>query len=194
MTSGKSGCSSKSRRVGGKASPSAAPEVIEAVPCAIYSRSAIEENPDPEKHAVAIQQQHCLRTIWGKRSEGWVHRVTLSDPNCSGISPNRLGLQLLLSLAKAHQIKVVVVQKRERLGRDIRLVSAIETELSRHGVKIYSCIEGMRSDSPLNHLFQLQQLSPASAALNPDTISSPRRNILRGLRAQNMRSQSSSSR
>jgi len=154
--------SSKRRHIGGKASLSASLESIKAVPCAIYARSATEEDPNPERHAVVAQQQRCSRAIWEKQAEGWVHRVTLSDPNCSGASPYRLGLQLLIAMAKARQIKVVVVYGRDRLARSMELSASIQAELDRHGVKVYSCLEGMCSDSPVSRLIHV--LLRASAA------------------------------
>ena len=130
------------------------PKPVEAVPCVIYARSATEEDPNPERHVVVAQQQRCSRAIWEKQAKGWVHRVTLSDPNCSGASPDRLGLQLLIALAKGRQIKVVVVYGRDRLARSMELSARIQAELDRHGVKVYSCLEGMCSDSPVNCLSQ----------------------------------------
>lgn len=183
MTANKFGHSSQRLRFDEKASRSFLPKDCEFVPCAIYARSATERDPNPEKHAVMIQQQHCLRAIWQKQSEGWVHRVTLSDPNCSGASPNRLGLQLLLSLVRTRKIKVVVVYARDRLARGIELCAGIHADLARHGVKVYSCVEGMGGDGPVDLFYQaLQRASDAHE--NASERSAPGRRTLRARKAK----------
>ena len=146
-----------------------------------------EEDPNPENFAVVAQQERCIRAIWERRAEGWVHRVTLSDPGCSGMSASHLGLQLLIELVKARAIKVVVVHRRNRLSRSIELLTGIQAILDRHGVKVYSCNEGMCVDGPRG---RLQKCFAALVAPKPAMVRQPSilgRRMLRALKANGKR-------
>lgn len=118
------------------------------VQCAIYTRVSTAEQAKEEHHSLGAQEEYCLGEIKRRQQEGWVHRITLSDPGYSGATFERPGLLELIRLAKAGKIQVVVVYKRERLFRDVRIASKVQAIFDAAGVRILSHVEGMHDGSP----------------------------------------------
>ncbi len=99
---------------------------------------------------------------------GWTEAGEYSD-HCTGKTPIRPGLQLLLKHAQKGAFDVVLVLRIDRIMRSVRHFIGLNDELALHRVKIVSAADGMDYDTPIGRLvrgvlmqvaeFELEQLS-----------------------------------
>jgi len=134
---------------------------FDPVPCVIYIRVSTDEQAKEEHYSLEAQEEYCMGEIRKRKSEGWVHQITISDPGYSGFTFDRPGLLQLISLVRAGKIKVIVVYKRERLFRNADLAAQVQAIFDMHGVKVLSYVEGMHDSSP--HSVLMRQFIDANA-------------------------------
>ncbi len=93
---------------------------------AIYIRTA---TPDEESRA---RQEKACRALAAKK--GWPVAAVYVDEGINGLAPELPAFTRLLAAAREHSFDVVVMQWRNRLGRDMRLVSRRLAMLQRLGL------------------------------------------------------------
>ena len=134
---------------------------FETVACAIYVRVSTDEQAKAEHYSLEAQEEYCMGEIRKRQSEGWVHRITISDPGYTGSTYDRPGLLRLIAMVKSGAIRVIVVYKRERLFRNADLAAQVQAIFDAHGVRVISYSEGMIDSSP--HGVMMRQFVDASA-------------------------------
>jgi site-specific DNA recombinase len=134
---------------------------FEPMPCAIYTRVSTDEQAKEEHYSLEAQEEYCMAEIRKRQSEGWVYKETLTDPGYSGFTYDRPGLIRLIQLAKASEIKVIVVYKRERLFRNADLAAQVQAIFDATGVRVHSYVEGIHDSSP--HSVLMRQFIDANA-------------------------------
>ena len=110
----------------------------------IYTRISSDEQ---EKGYSLEEQEHmCKAAIEAK---GWKYVKTFSDPDASGRTMNRPGLQSMIIAIKDGEIKAVFIWKLDRLSRKQRdTMTIIEDILEENGVELVSLHETLDTSSP----------------------------------------------
>jgi DNA invertase Pin-like site-specific DNA recombinase len=86
------------------------------------------------------------------RRRGWVHVGTFSDPATSGRTHRRRGLQNLLRYVKAGLIDVVVIDRIDRLYRNLPKLLETVKFFNDRGVRLVSVAEGIDFQTPWGKL------------------------------------------
>lgn len=129
------------------------PEAVSAQPqrplrAADYIRVSTGEQVT-EGHGMDTQPANTGDLI---RRRGWVHVGTFSDPATSGRTHRRRGLQNLLRYVEMGLIDVVVIDRIDRLYRNLHKLLETVKFLNDHGVRLVSVAEGIDFQTPWGKL------------------------------------------
>lgn len=123
-------------------------EARRLIRCAIYIRVSTEEQAKPGHYSLDAQTAKCLETIRTHKHEGWVHKITLSDPGYTGGNTDRPGFLRLYGMVKNGEIDCVVAYRRDRLFRNLDVGSQFQSACDSRGVIVCSTEEGISDQSP----------------------------------------------
>ncbi|MCL6596703.1 MAG: recombinase family protein [Firmicutes bacterium] len=118
---------------------------------AAYLRVSTEGQVGDDKFGLAAQRQAVEEYA---KAQGLELVAWYEDDGISGGTLDRPGLMALLAAAKAHEFKVVVVAKMDRVARDLMAQLWIEKELLKAEVELVSAAEPFRGNDPANVLFR----------------------------------------
>lgn len=113
-----------------------------------YARVSIEPQV-AEGHGMDTQPANTGELI-SKR--GWVHIGTFSDPAVSGRTHRRRGLQNLLRHVKAGLVDVVVIDRIDRLYRNLSKLLETVKFFNDYNVRLVSVAEGIDFETPWGKL------------------------------------------
>jgi site-specific DNA recombinase len=108
------------------------------VPAAAYLWVSTDDQAGPEHHSLKRQEEFCLGEIRKRQSEGWVHKITISDLGYSGATLERPGLLKLIAMAKNGEIGAIVVFMHDRLFRDGSTAAQVQTIFDDHKIIVVS--------------------------------------------------------
>jgi site-specific DNA recombinase len=119
---------------------------LEGATCAIYLRVSSAEQAADDHVSLDVQREQCLayaqRQGWGPLGDGQTGDLVFLDVRSGLEVEKRDAYQRLLALARTEQIKVILVWRYDRFGRDDGELITRYAELTRLGVKLVSATEG----------------------------------------------------
>lgn len=136
--------------------------------CVIYCRVSTEDQAEKDFNSCEKQELTCKDYIERNRRDGWVWIQTITDAGYSGGNLNRPGIRKLISMAKAKEMDVLVVYRRDRLFRDTGDSSSLQQFFDLNGVIVASTNEGIHDRSP--HARFARQMIDAMSEMERLTI------------------------
>jgi site-specific DNA recombinase len=114
--------------------------------CSIYLRVSTAEQATDEHVSLKVQREQCVayaeRQGWQILGDGQTGDLVFLDVRSGLEVEKRDAYQRLLALARTKKIKVIVVWRYDRFGRDDGELITRYAELTRLGVKLISATEG----------------------------------------------------
>jgi DNA invertase Pin-like site-specific DNA recombinase len=132
-------------------SPSS-PAAPGSVPVAIYSRVSTDDQVGGRFDSCESQAAVCRDLLRQGKSKGWHEVACLTDAAYSGGSMNRPGIQAIMRLIEAGEVKVVIVFKLERLSRNIDEWGPFRAFLQKHNCELVSATEDISEAEPEGRL------------------------------------------
>lgn len=123
-----------------------------SVPVAIYSRVSTDDQVGGRFDSCESQAAVCRDLLCQGKSKGWHEVACLTDAAYSGGSMNRPGIQALMRLIEAGEVKVVIVFKLERLSRNIDEWGPFRAFLQKHNCELVSATEDISEAEPEGRL------------------------------------------
>lgn len=107
--------------------------------CFIYTRVSTKNQVEGDGHA--RQEEVCFKFI---QSKGWTHCVTFAEGGVSGTVPGiyRPQFNALIQRAVANNVKTVIVERSDRLARDLIESELILRECAVHNISIWCADSG----------------------------------------------------
>jgi site-specific DNA recombinase len=119
---------------------------LEGATCAVYLRVSSAEQATDDHVSLDVQREQCLayaqRQGWELLGDGQTGDLVFLDVRSGLEVEKRDAYQRLLALARTKQIKVILVWRYDRFGRDDGELITRYAELTRLGVKLISATEG----------------------------------------------------
>jgi DNA invertase Pin-like site-specific DNA recombinase len=140
---------------------------LKIVPVAAYLRVSTDDQARPEHYSLEQQEDFCRAEIQKRQSEGWVLKITISDPGYSGATLERPGLLKLIAMAKKGEIGAIVVFMRDRLFRDGSMAAQVQMIFDYHNIIVVSS-QGVHDRTPQSVF--MRQLIDAQSQLERANI------------------------
>lgn len=128
------------------------PGVTHRLVCYIYRRVSTVEQFDS---GLGLEAQLVQCQAYAVR-QGYEVSGVYTEEGVSGAAPlsERPALTALFAALPSDSPSVVLVAKRDRLGRDVLLVQLLQAELSRHGARVESAAGEGNGDEPADKLMR----------------------------------------
>ena len=127
-------------------------EVMNVLPCAVYTRKSSEEGLEQDFNSLDAQREACEAFILSQKAQGWKNAGCYDDGGFSGGNVERPGLQRLLADIKLRRVKVVVVYKVDRLTRSLADFAKMVELFDSHGVSFISVTQQFNTTSSMGRL------------------------------------------
>ncbi|MDF7824367.1 recombinase family protein [Pontiellaceae bacterium B12227] len=127
-------------------------ESNDPVPVIIYVRKSTDAGPDTEVNSLAVQQAAAESYIASQQHLGWTCTGVYSDNNKSGATLERQGLQEVIRLVKAGEIKVVVIHRLDRISRSLIQFFELLALFEEHGVALVSVMQNINTEGAVGRL------------------------------------------
>jgi len=132
-----------------------------SVPVAIYARVSTDNQVGGRFDSCESQTAICREYISQRASLGWHEVASFTDAAYSGGSMKRPGIQNLMRMIQARQVKVVVIFKLERMSRNLDEWGPFRSFLDTNGCRLVSATEDISEDEPEGRLKNNIMLSVA---------------------------------
>jgi site-specific DNA recombinase len=127
-------------------------EVMNVLPCAVYTRKSSEEGLDQNFNSLDAQREACEAFILSQKTQGWKRAGCYDDGGFSGGNVDRPGLQRLLADIRSKRIKVVVVYKVDRLTRSLADFAKMVELFDAHEVSFVSVTQQFNTTTSMGRL------------------------------------------
>lgn len=123
------------------------------IPAAIYARKSTDAKLEQEVNSISVQCAAARSFIESQRHQGW-HCIDeeLCDNNKSGATLERPALRRLMQLIKKGKIKIVVVNRLDRISRSLSQFLELMDFFEEHGVALVSVTQNINTATPMGRL------------------------------------------
>jgi DNA invertase Pin-like site-specific DNA recombinase len=122
---------------------SASVTINPTVPVVIYARVSTDNQIGYRFDSCDHQTQFCRDHIGRMHQEGWHEVGCLVDRAYSGGTMDRPGIQALMRMVQAGQVKVVLIFKLERVSRNMDEWGPFRAFLKKYGCRLESATESI---------------------------------------------------
>ncbi len=123
------------------------------IPAAIYARKSTDAKLEQQVNSISVQCAAARSFIESQKHQGWYCiDEELSDNNQSGATLKRPALRRLMQLIKKGKVKVVVVNRLDRISRSLSQFLELMTFFEEHGVALVSVTQNINTSTPMGRL------------------------------------------
>lgn len=123
------------------------------IPVAIYARKSTDAKLEQEVNSISIQCAAARSYIESQRHLGWFCiDEELTDNNVSGATLERPALRRLQKLIKEEKVKVVVVNRLDRLSRSLSQFLELMAFFEEYGVALVSVTQNINTGNAMGRL------------------------------------------
>jgi|TARA_Y100000385_G_scaffold176416_1_gene182306 site-specific DNA recombinase len=127
----------------------------EIIPVAIYTRKSNDAQLEKEIHSLSVQRNSAEHYITSQSHLGWcLIDEYFDDNNVSGATLERPALQRLKTQIEAGKIKVVVVNRLDRISRSLSQFIELTKYFKAHGVALVSSTQDFNSGDATGDLMR----------------------------------------
>ena len=123
------------------------------IPAAIYARKSTDAKLEQEVNSISVQCAAARSFIESQKHQGWVCVAEeLCDNNQSGATLKRPALRRLMQLIREGKVKVVVVNRLDRISRSLSQFLELMAFFEEHGVALVSVTQNINTATPMGRL------------------------------------------
>lgn len=127
----------------------------EIIPVAIYTRKSNDAQLEKEIHSLSVQRNSAEHYITSQSHLGWrLIDEHFDDNNVSGATLERPALHRLKKQIEAGKVKVVVVNRLDRISRSLSQFIELTKYFEAHGVALVSSTQDFNSDGATGDLMR----------------------------------------
>lgn len=128
-------------------------KITESIPVAIYARKSTDALLEREVHSLSVQRESAESFIQSQQHRGWkCLDEHFDDNNISGATLDRPALKRLKRLIIQGQIKVVVINRLDRISRSLSQFLELTEFFDQHGVSLVSVTQNFNTGDSMGRL------------------------------------------
>ena len=123
------------------------------LPAIIYARKSTDAKLEQEVNSISVQCAAARSFIESQKNLGWdCLDEELIDNNVSGATMKRGGIERLKQLIREGKVKVVVVNRLDRISRSLSQFLELMTFFEEYGVSLVSVTQNINTSTPMGRL------------------------------------------
>jgi site-specific DNA recombinase len=123
------------------------------LPAIIYARKSTDAKLEQEVNSISVQCASARSFIESQKNLGWYGLdEELIDNNVSGATMKRDGIERLKKLILEGKVKVVVVNRLDRISRSLSQFLELMTFFEKHDVSLVSVTQNINTSTPMGRL------------------------------------------
>ena len=127
----------------------------ESIPVAIYTRKSKDISLDDEVHSLSVQRDMAESYVASQLHLGWcLIDEHFDDANIVGDTLDRPALQRLKARIEVGDVKVVVVNRLDRISRSLSQFMELTQFFDKHGVTLVSSTQNFKTDDTTGNLMR----------------------------------------
>lgn len=124
-----------------------------SVPVAIYTRKSTDANVEQEVHSLSVQRASSESFVESQKHLGWyVVKEQFDDNNASGATLERKALDRLKQRVIEGKVKVVLINRLDRISRSLSQFLDLMDFFDRHGVSLVSVTQNFNTGDTMGRL------------------------------------------
>ena len=123
------------------------------IPAIIYARKSTDAKMEQKVNSISVQCAAARSYIESQINLGWYcYNEELFDNNISGATMKRPGIDRLKQLIREGKVKIVVVNRLDRISRSLSQFLELMTFFEAHGVSLVSVTQNINTSTPMGRL------------------------------------------
>jgi len=126
---------------------------LNSIPVAIYTRKSTDAQLEKEVHSLSVQRASAESFIESQKYRGWFCLdARFDDNNISGATLDRPALHRLINLIKKGKVKVVVVNRLDRISRSLSQFLELTAFFEEYDVALVSVTQNINTGDAMGRL------------------------------------------